>query len=127
MIGVQRIEVMGKRFVLVEEAEYERLCGKSGEAVRLTDDDLPPLPKPDRSGRFPALEYARMSMARDIVRDRRAAGLTQQELADSAGIRQETLSRIENGKHSASVKVIEKIDRALQRAMRKRTGKRARG
>jgi hypothetical protein len=45
MIGLQRIEVAGERFVLVEEAEYERLCAKASETVPLDDGDLPPLPK----------------------------------------------------------------------------------
>jgi hypothetical protein len=46
-----------------------------------------PRPKADKQGRFPALEYARASLARDVIRDRRAAGLTQQELAELAGTR----------------------------------------
>jgi DNA-binding XRE family transcriptional regulator len=120
MIGLQRIEVAGQRFVLVEENEYERLCAKAGETVPLTDEDLPPLPKPDRQGRFPAVEYAKISLARDIIRDRKAAGLTQQELAKLAGLRQETISRIENGKHSASPKAIDRIERALQKALARR-------
>ena len=53
MIGLQRIEVAGERFVLVKEAEYERLA-PAGETIPMNDDDLPPLPKPDRHGRFPA-------------------------------------------------------------------------
>lgn len=120
MIGLQRIEVVGQRFVLLREAEYERLCAKASEAVPVTDDDLPPLPKPDKQGRFPAVEYARVSLARDIVRDRRAAGLTQQELATLAGTRQETISRIESGNYTASHKTIDRIDRALKKAMAKR-------
>ena len=57
--------------------------------------------KPDKNGRVPALEYARISLARDLIRDRKAVGLSQQKLAALAGIRQETLSRIETGKHTA--------------------------
>ena len=30
MIGLQRIEVEGKHFVLLEEREYERLCREAG-------------------------------------------------------------------------------------------------
>lgn len=120
MIGLQRIEVAGQRFVLLPETEYERLCAKASETVPLTDDDLPPLPKPDKQGRFPALEYARVSLARDMVRDRRAAGLTQQELAELAGTRQETISRIESGAYAASHKLIDQIDRALKKAQSKR-------
>jgi DNA-binding XRE family transcriptional regulator len=89
----------------------------------LTDDDLPPLPQRDRKGNFPALEYARVSLARDIIRDRRAAGLTQKQLAGVVGTRQETISRIESGKQAASVKLVDKIDRALQRAIAKRSAR----
>ena len=31
MLGLQRIEVAGKRFVLLEEPVYERLCRRSEE------------------------------------------------------------------------------------------------
>jgi DNA-binding XRE family transcriptional regulator len=122
VIGLQRIEVAGRRFVLVEEAEYERLCAKASETVPLDDESLPPLPKPDRHGRFPALAYARASLARDVIRDRRAAGLTQQELADLAGTRQETISRIERGNYTASHKLVERIDRAFKSAKKAKTG-----
>src|SRR6476620_3689729 len=120
MIDQQRIQVAGHFFVLLEESEYERLCARAGEVVPLNDDDLPPLPQPDKNGRFPALEYSRISLARDIIRDRRAAGLTQQELAKLAGTRQETISRIEGGNYSASVKLIDKIDRVLQTAVKRK-------
>lgn len=124
MIGLQRIEVAGQRFVLLPESEYDRLCSRASETVPLTDDNLPPFPKPDRHGNYPAVEYARVALARDIIRDRRAAGLTQQELADLAGTRQETVSRIEGGKHTASVKMIDRIDRALKQALKARARQR---
>ena len=120
MIGLQRIEVAGQRFVLLPEAEYERLCTKASETVPLVDDDLPPLPTPDKQGRFPAIEYARISLARDIIRDRRLAGLTQQELAGLASTRQESISRIESGTYTASHKLIDRIDAALKKALAKR-------
>lgn len=120
MLGLQRIEVEGRRFVLVDEAEYERLRARAGEAVPLDDSDLPALPKPDRRGRFPAVEYARMSLARDVIRDRRAAGLTQEQLAKLAGTSQETISRIENGRVSVSPKLVDRIDAALKKAQAKR-------
>ncbi|HUG18525.1 MAG TPA: helix-turn-helix domain-containing protein [Planctomycetaceae bacterium] len=120
MLGLQRIEVAGQRFVLLPEQEYERLCSRASESVPLTDEDLPSLPEPDEHGNFPAVEYARVSLARDIIRDRRAVGLTQKELAKLAGTRQETISRIEGGKYTASVKLVERIDRALKKAL---TGK----
>jgi DNA-binding XRE family transcriptional regulator len=126
MIGLQRIEVEGKRFVLLPETEYDRLCRGAGEVTALEDEELPPLPKPDKHGRFPALQYARISLARDLIRDRKSVGLSQQRLADQAGIRQETLSRIETGRHTASSKTVEKIMRVIeseQRRLRSRKSK----
>lgn len=123
MIDLQRIQVAGQRFVLLPEREYERLCARASESVPLADDDLPPLPKPDKNGNFPAVEYSRISLARDIIRDRRAAGLTQAELAKLARTRQETVSRIESGKYNASVKLIDRIDRVLQKAIARRKGR----
>ena len=80
---------------------------------------MPPLPKPDANGHFPAIEYTRISLARSIIRERTALGLTQQQLAKLAGVREETLSRLESGKHSPTVRTVEKIERALQKAAKK--------
>ena len=55
--------------------EYDQLRKKAVEA------DLPPYPKADAKGNYPAFEYLRVSIARDIIRDRLAVGLTQVELA----------------------------------------------
>ena len=116
MIGLQRIEVEGKRFVLLEEGEYERLCREAGAAADVEDRDLPPLPKADARGRFPALEYARVSLARDLIRARRGAGLSQQQLADLAGLRQESISRLESGKCTARPGTVDKIMRVIEAA-----------
>ena len=124
MIGLQRIEGEGKRFVLLPETEYDRLCRGAGEAAA-EDDQLPSLPKPDKHGRFPALQYARISLARDLIRDRKGVGLSQQRLADLAGVRQETLSRIETSRHTASQKTIDKIMRVVEAERRKHKGKKA--
>ncbi len=115
MLGLQRIEVAGKRFVLLEEPVYERLCRDAGQAIG-DDDLLPALPSPDAKGRFPAVEYTRISLARNLIRDRKAAGLSQERLAELAGVRQETISRLETGKHSASPRTIEKLDKAITAA-----------
>jgi predicted transcriptional regulator len=71
------------------------------------------------------LDYIRASIARDIIRQRKALGLTQAELAALAGVREETLCRLESGKHSPTVRTVEKIDRALKQAAKKeQAGKR---
>jgi DNA-binding XRE family transcriptional regulator len=110
----QTIELGGKGYVILEREEYVRLM------TLAKADNLPPLPKPDANGNYPALEYARTSIARDIIRDRAEVGLTQLELAKLAGIREETLCRIETGKSTASVPTIEKIDRALNEAKQRK-------
>jgi DNA-binding XRE family transcriptional regulator len=75
----------------------------------------PPLPERDEEGNVPALEFVRATIARDILRERKALGLTQGQLAKLAGVRQETLCRLETGRHSPTVRTVEKIDRALKR------------
>jgi transcriptional regulator with XRE-family HTH domain len=59
-----------------------------------------------------------VSIARKIVEARRSAGLSQEELARRAGVRQETISRLESGKHSPTIRTIDKIDRALKQAVK---------
>ena len=78
------------------------------------DEWEPLLPEPNAEGNYPAVAYARASLARKIIRDRRRLGLSQVELARRAGIRPETLNRLEHAKHSPTVATVEKIDRALK-------------
>ncbi len=105
-------------------SQYERLCREAGTAATIGEGELPPFPKPDKHGRLPALEYARVALARDLIRARKGAGLSQQHLADLAGIRQETISRLETGKHTASPRTVDKIMRAIESARRGRRHKR---
>ena len=116
-----------RKRIQVDEREYHQL---RSELVRLraqldqrpklledTDPDLPALPPADERGHYPAIETARVIIARQIIRGRKAAGWTQAELAAKAGVRQETISRIETGKHSPGLKTMAKIDRALRKAV----------
>ncbi len=105
----RRVKVKGKRMVLLDEAAYESL-------LRKADLWEPDLPAPDAQGNYPALEALAVVQARDILRARRQLGLSQAELARRAGIRPETLNRIEQGRNKPSVPTIAKIDRALQEA-----------
>lgn len=106
----QAVKLDGKEYVILAREEFERLRRRSKAA------ELPPLPGPDAKGNYPAIEYARASIARSIIRDRSEAGLSQRELAKLAGVRVETLCRIETGKHTPSLASIDKIDRALKQA-----------
>jgi DNA-binding XRE family transcriptional regulator len=105
----QRVIVKGKRMVMLDEATYETL-------LRKADVWEPDLPAPDAEGNYPALEALAVLQARDILRARRRLGLSQAELARRAGVRAETLNRIEHGKNKPSIPTIAKIDRALKQA-----------
>lgn len=102
------ITIEGKAYVLLLRDEYERLVTLAKAA------ELHPLPEPDAQGNYPAVEYSAVGLARKIIRDRAAAGLTQRKLAELAGISFENLCRIETGKHVPSVPTIEKIDLAIK-------------
>ncbi len=111
--------------IQVDKREYVRLRSENAlraqpqERPKLLEDndpDLPPLPPADEHGHYPAIATARAIIARQIIRGRKAAGWTQAELAARAGVRQETISRLETGKHSPGLKTMAKIDRVLQQA-----------
>ena len=112
----------GKRYALVEPTELQRL---ERLAALAQQEQLPPWPPADAEGNRPAVEFARVSIARSIIEHRRALGISQQELARLAGLRQETISRLESGKHSPTIRTVDKIEAALQRAERRRTPSRA--
>ncbi len=109
----------------IDNSEYDRLRAENArlraelkKRPKLLDDrdpELPALPAADENGQYPAIETARVIIARQIIRGRKAAAWTQAELAARAGVRQETISRIETGKHSPGLKTMAKIDRALKR------------
>jgi DNA-binding XRE family transcriptional regulator len=108
---IQTVTLAGERFVIMPEADYRRLTTEGGE---------PQMPPADKKGNYPAAQALQVSIARELVRRRRAAGLTQIELARRAAVRPETLNRIEQGKHAPSVPTIEKLDRELTKAEAKR-------
>jgi len=101
------LRLQGGTFVLVPMKEFNRLRSK---------DSMPSLPPLSPDGTYPAVAAGRVSIARSIIRDREAAGLTQKELAHRAGIRVETLNRIEKAKVTPDTATIAKIDRALNAA-----------
>jgi DNA-binding XRE family transcriptional regulator len=105
----QILELAGKQFVVIEREEFERLTQRS------TDEGipLPPLPAPDAHGNYPAIAYGRALLARRIVAARSRAGWTQAELARRAGVRKETIHRIEAGKNNPDESTFAKIEKAF--------------
>lgn len=109
-MSYKTVTVKGRRFVLVPEEEYNGLAEK----------ELPRFPEPNAKGHYPARETMAVSMARGIIRRRRALGWSQAELAKRAGMRVETINRIELAKHSPSIRTVDKIDKALNSGEKKR-------
>lgn len=111
------IEVDGKRFVIVPEEEYDHLCER---AAVIGDVSLPELPARLASGNYPAVQALRVGLARKLIQRRWNLGLSQAEVARRAGIRSETLNRIEKAKVTADTSTVAKIARVLDKAERKK-------
>jgi DNA-binding XRE family transcriptional regulator len=114
---MQTLTLDGRDYVIIAKTDWDRLAARSGIGDELA---LPSLPRPDADGNVDAIAYARASIARDVIKERRAVGLSQLELARLAGVRQETISRIETGKQTVTRRTIGKIDKALLKATRRR-------
>ncbi|MCE9605118.1 MAG: helix-turn-helix domain-containing protein [Planctomycetia bacterium] len=114
---IQTIHLGDQDYVILPRVEYERLTTLA-KAI-----ELPPLPKANAVGNFPALEFTRALLARVIIRDRVAAGLSQKDLASKAGVRVETLCRLETGKVTPSLSTIKKIDNVLKQLSKVRLDK----
>jgi len=110
---VGQLLIDGRRYMIVEESEYSRLLSGSSGAPVVSEKELPPLPKADADGNVPAMEYARASLARKLIIERRARGWTQGELARRSGVRVETINRLEKARHTADPATARKIQNAL--------------
>jgi DNA-binding XRE family transcriptional regulator len=104
----RHVNINGQRMLALPEAQFQEL-------LRQADLWEPDMPEPDERGLYP-LSVLAVIQARDILRTRRRLGLSQAELARRAGIRPETLNRIEQGRNKPSVSTIVKVDRALKEA-----------
>jgi DNA-binding XRE family transcriptional regulator len=107
----------GKTFVIIPQSDYRRLVDAAAQRV----ESMPALPPEAADGTMPALEFARASIARGIIRDRRGLAWSQAELARRAGIRVETLNRIERAKVTPDAATLNKIDAAIRRGRRSGT------
>ena len=120
---LQTLHLAGKDFVILERREYERLAARHRDPISegsgvIGDVPLPAMPDKLPNGNYPALESLRAGLARKLITRRWAAQLSQAELAKRAGIRPETLNRIEKGKVTPSVATIDKLDKAITQAER---------
>ncbi|MGA2231516.1 MAG: helix-turn-helix transcriptional regulator [Tepidisphaeraceae bacterium] len=103
----------GRRFMVIDESEYSRLVSESAGASVVHESNLPQLPKPGADGSMPAMEFARVSLARKLIIERSSRGWTQAELARRAGIPVETVNRLENARNTAKIATAKKIQAAF--------------
>jgi DNA-binding XRE family transcriptional regulator len=96
------LTIRGVEYVVVPRREY--------------DARWPALPPRNQRGERPAREAVLAVIARSLIRRRTGAGLEQKELASLAGLRPETISRIESGRYRPQRATMERLDRALARA-----------
>jgi DNA-binding XRE family transcriptional regulator len=104
------LNIDGRGYTAIPNETFDRLV------ERLGDVTLPELPTPNRRGNRPARETLRAHMARKLIRRRVAAGLTQEQLAEAAGVSVKTISRLEAAEHTPQSATIDKIDAALNDA-----------
>lgn len=102
---IQTINVGDKQLVVLTREAFDELMEKAGV--------LPSFPQPDKRGDYPAAETLNISVARSIISRRIRAGLTQKELAKRAGVRLETVCRVEGGKQKPSRETVLRLDKAL--------------
>jgi DNA-binding XRE family transcriptional regulator len=93
----QDIRLAGKNYVLIPKLEYERL---RRQVDGMSKQALTP--------------FAGGEIGPDLRDRRRKASLTLKEVARRAGIRLETLSRIETGRTNPSARTVQAVLRALE-------------
>ena len=86
---------------------------KSGVAY---EERLPKFPPIDDRGERPAKLAVQAVIARSLIRRRAEAGLDPKRLAVLAGVRAETISRIESGRYRPQRGTILRIDQAIASA-----------
>lgn len=102
---LQTISIANDELVVLSRKDFDRLMEKAGM--------LPARPRRDADGNVNARAAIDISIARELVGDRIGRGWTQTELARRSGVRLETISRIESGKHIPRQETLLKLDRAL--------------
>jgi len=104
LIDHRSVELDGIRYVILRESAFRWLCEKAHFQPRSEDSLTPPLD----------LDHG--SLSEKLVRRRRAAGLSQAELSRRAGIRPETLNRIERGRSTPDFSTVRKLVIAMNAA-----------
>lgn len=106
------VHLAGVRYAILPEATLRDVCGQAAvQAILATEQGVPP------TGSLTAMEQMDGDvLAARLVTRRKSAGLSQASLAREAGIRVETLNRIERGKVTPDFRTIRKLITAIKAA-----------
>ncbi len=105
-VDCRRIELDGVRYVILRESIFDALCRRADVAMEDASQDA-------EKG---VEELDGVNLAEKLIRRRQASGLGQAELARRAGIRPETLNRIERGRTTPDFATIRKLVLAMDAA-----------
>ena len=103
--GYQRVCLDGTWYVILREDEFREMMRPKGG--KYTADDLD------------AVNMSSQRLADRLLQRRQGAGLTQKDLATLAGVRVETLNRIEKGRTSPDFRTVRKLVNAMNEYRRK--------
>jgi len=112
---VRNVTMDGRDYVLIPRKQWEKFSRRSHTDTQ----SAPKLPPPLPDGTY-SLQHVRISLANKVASRRKAAGITQAQLARLARVRVETISRLENGLHMPNTTTFDKIDRALTKVSKRR-------
>lgn len=98
-VECSRVEIGGARYVNLREAILDELCALAGIEVPATPE----------SELLPGWDLDRQALAAKLKQRRMTAGLSQAELARRAGVRPETLNRIERGHTNPDFATVRKL------------------
>jgi DNA-binding XRE family transcriptional regulator len=111
---VRTLTLDGREYVLIPRRKWEAMARRSKQSSAAFHKALPLV-----NGMY-TLQHVRQSLGNKVTAQRKAARLTQAQLANLAKVRIETISRLENGLHTPSAKTFDKIERALKKASNRR-------
>jgi DNA-binding XRE family transcriptional regulator len=99
-IDYRTVELDGNRYVILRESVFDAICRKAG---------IRPSPPAADGSAASAFDVDQPSLAEKLIQRRQAVGLSQAELARRAGVRPETLNRIERGRVTPDFATIRKL------------------
>ena len=113
-VNYQLLVVSGQRFAILPERRLRELCSTAG----LLASSGEPRPAATR-GTLGAATLDRAALASRLLTRRERVGLSQAALARLAGVRVETLNRVERGRTTPDFATIRKLILAIKKVERR--------